>query len=86
MEEDGLQPDTFVKNGRRKLEKTVERWMSESDEPALNLKHPYYWANFVMIGNANISMRGMEKRVETNCSEEETKDPGTSQKERTDEE
>ena len=53
MERDGLRPDTYVKNGRRKLEKARDEWISKSGEPTLNLKHPYLWANFVMIGNAN---------------------------------
>lgn len=53
MERDGLQPNTYVKNGRRKLEKARDEWISKSGEPTLNLKHPYSWANFVMIGNAN---------------------------------
>ena len=63
MEESGLQPDAFVRNGRRKLQKAVNEWVSESGLPALNLKHPYFWANFVMIGNANISLRNAEKPV-----------------------
>ena len=63
MEESGLQPDAFVKNGRRKLQKAADEWVSESGSPALNLKHPYFWANFVMIGNANISLRGAEMPV-----------------------
>ena len=60
LEESGSQPDAFVKNGRRKLQKAVDEWISESGSPALNLKHPYFWANFVMIGNANISLRNAE--------------------------
>lgn len=63
MEKSGLQPDAFVRNGRRKLQKAVDEWISESGLPALNLKHPYFWANFVMIGNANISLRGTEMPV-----------------------
>lgn len=63
MEESGLQPDAFVKNGRRKLQKAVDEWVSKSGLPALNLKHPYFWANFVMVGNANISLRGAEMPV-----------------------
>ena len=60
MEESGLRPEAFVKNGRRKLQKALDEWVSESGSPALNLKHPYFWANFVMTGNANISLRGAE--------------------------
>ena len=61
MEEKGLCPDAFVKNGRRKLEKARDEWISKSGEPTLNLKHPYFWANFVMIGNANNALRLAEE-------------------------
>ena len=73
MEESGAQPDKFVKNGRRKLQKAAEEWVSaeSSGSPALNLKHPYFWANFVMIGNANISLRGAEIPVQSSAGAHE---------------
>ena len=61
MERDGLWPNAYVKNGRRKLEKARDEWISRSGEPTLNLKHPYFWANYVMIGNANNALRVAEE-------------------------
>ncbi|MCJ1420552.1 hypothetical protein MMC32_006909 [Xylographa parallela] len=63
MEAAGLLPNQFVRNGRRKLQKAIGEWITPSGEPVLDLKHPYYWANFVMIGNANIAMHTAPRSV-----------------------
>ncbi|MCJ1437293.1 hypothetical protein MMC27_006679 [Xylographa pallens] len=63
IEAAGLLPNQFVRNGRRKLQKAIDEWITPSGEPALDLTHPYYWANFVMIGNANITMHAAPRSV-----------------------
>ena len=57
----GMFPDQFVRNGRRKLQKVIDEWITPSGEPVLNLKHPYFWANFAMIGNAQLMMHAAQK-------------------------
>ena len=63
IEAAGLLPNQFVRNGRRKLQKSIDEWITPSGEPVLDLKHLYYWANFVMIGNANITMHAAPTAV-----------------------
>ncbi|MCJ1283432.1 hypothetical protein MMC26_002761 [Xylographa opegraphella] len=63
IEAAGLLPNQFVRNGRRKLQKAIVEWLTPSGQAALDLKHPYYWANFIMIGNANITMHAVQRPV-----------------------
>ncbi|MCJ1290509.1 hypothetical protein MMC34_002048 [Xylographa carneopallida] len=61
IEAAGLLPNQFVRNGRRKLQKAIDEWITPSGEPVLDLTHPYYWANFAMVGNASIMMHAAPK-------------------------
>ncbi|KAH8749821.1 CHAT domain-containing protein [Hyaloscypha finlandica] len=52
-EQNGINPDRFVNNGKEKLDQLVKN--TDWDEE--HFKNPYYWASFSLIGNAGIFLR-----------------------------
>jgi CHAT domain-containing protein len=56
-EENGDDPNSFVKNGKKKLEALVRGWREGRVEMMLDFKHPKIWAAFILVGNGSLPMR-----------------------------
>ena len=52
-EENRINPDSFVNNGKAWLDHQIEK-MDWDEE---HFKHPYYWASFSLVGNAGLSLQ-----------------------------
>ncbi|KAL2209868.1 hypothetical protein CC79DRAFT_1330321 [Sarocladium strictum] len=50
----GEAPSHFVKNGRKKLLRTIEALGTEEGAKTLNFRHPSLWAGFTLVGNASL--------------------------------
>jgi len=56
-EERGQNPNQFVKNGRKKLVIAIESLRTEEGAKAMDLKHPYFWAGFTLVGNGSLMVK-----------------------------
>jgi len=52
-EKEGLDPKAFVKQWRTRLEKVLK----DLETGALDLKHPFNWGAFVMVGYGGMALR-----------------------------
>ena len=57
LEKYGREPNKFVRGGKRQLEKTIQYLEEEPGKSMIDFKHPYFWAPFVMIGNAGLHIQ-----------------------------
>ncbi|KAK3172833.1 hypothetical protein OEA41_006158 [Lepraria neglecta] len=68
-EEEGLRPETFVRNGRRKLLDLKDEIESSGSE--IDFIHPYFWAPFIIMGNAEqyyMAQTGDHDSIDQNSS------------------
>lgn len=52
----GEAPSHFVKNGKKKLLRTIEALGTEEGAKTLNFRHPSLWAGFTLVGNASLQV------------------------------
>ncbi|KAH6718713.1 CHAT domain-containing protein [Leptodontidium sp. MPI-SDFR-AT-0119] len=52
MEQEGLEPGKFSKEGKNKLERLLSRAKRPSYADEFDFNHPYFWAPFCLVGDA----------------------------------
>ncbi|KFZ23190.1 hypothetical protein V502_02331 [Pseudogymnoascus sp. VKM F-4520 (FW-2644)] len=55
-EMDGKAPNSFVVNGRAKIEEVINSLTTENGDPLVDLTHPFSWAPFILVGNGNLAI------------------------------
>ncbi len=56
VEEEGGNPNGFVRNGKKKLEDLVCGWKEGRVDMRLNFKDPKIWAPFILVGNGSLRL------------------------------